>query len=216
MYPRSILAAVSILLTGPAHAGSEADVEALMIWMSGHFSSAQQVADDPNARMRHVYATQVNMPEVPGETMYLEWHGGAADGPIDSQRIWSYQAKGDHIEMRFYTFLENADAALTGITSPSNIPTEAVADLTLDDLYAYPEECVFTLYRRGDVIEGKSGIGNCRIFNRSLDVWMHPDVTVRFETGRIYEAAIYSYERKEDGSELPETLNVTQDFRRLN
>lgn len=215
MFVRFSVAVMVCLAAGPARAGSDADVAALVTWMSGHFSSAQQVADDPSARMRHVFATQVDMPKIPGETMYLEWHAGSADGPIDSQRIWSYEAKGDHIEMRFYTFLENADAALTGITSPSNIPTEAVANLTVNDLYAYPEECVFRLYRRGDVIEGKNGTGSCRIFNRSLDVWMRPDVTVRFEPGRIYEAATYSYERKEDASEPSETLEVKQDFRRL-
>lgn len=215
MSDRYVLAMLVCLAAGPVHSDSEADVEALMSWMSGHFSSAQQAADDPNARMRHVFATQVKMPNVPGETMYLEWHSESADGPIDSQRIWSYEAKGDHIEMRFYTFFEKADAALTGITSSSNIPTDAVANLTLDDLYAYPKECVFILHRQGDVIEGKNGTGNCRIFNRSLDVWMHPDVTVRFEPGRIYEAAVYSYEGKEDGALPPETLKVKQDFRRL-
>jgi len=208
--------AFALMITAlPAHAGSKADVEDLMSWMSGHFSSAQQVAENPDARMRHVFGTRVDLPNVPGDTVYLEWHAGTADGPIDSQRIWSYQAKGDRIEMRFYTFLEKADAALTGITSSGEIPIEAVKSLTLEDFFSYPEECVFTMYRNGDVIEGKNGVGDCRIFNRSLDVWMRPDVTVRFEPGRIYEAGVYSYESADDGGKPPETLTIVQDFRRM-
>lgn len=213
---RSVLAIVTMFATLPAQAESHADVEALMSWMSGHFNSAGQVADDPKARLRHVFATRVQMPNVPGETMYLEWHAGSADGPIDSQRIWSYEAKGDHIEMRFYTFFEKADAALTGITSPTDVPVDAVAALTLDDFYAYPEACVFILHRIGDVIEGKNGVGACRIFNRSLDVWMRPDITVRFEPGRIYEAGDYVYESAGEGLQALETRTVVQDFRRVN
>lgn len=215
MLYRLVLALVAVFASLPAQAGSKADVEDLMSWMTGHFSSARQVAENPDARLRHVFGTRVELPNVPGETMYLEWHAGSTDGPIDSQRIWSYEAKGDHIEMRFYTFFENADEALTGITSSADIPVDAVKSLTLDDFFSYPEECVFTLYRQGDVIEGKNGVGDCRIFNRSLDVWMRPDVTVRFEPGRIYEAGIYSYESKEDGSTPPETLTIVQDFRRI-
>ncbi len=195
-----------------AQSGSAADVEALMRWMSGQFSSAQQVAEESSARLRYVYGTRVNLPNVPGETMYLEWHAGEPDGPIDSQRIWAYEAKGDRIEMRFYTFYEKADAALTGILSPKDIDHVAIAALTMDDFHTYPDECVFTLVRIGDVIEGQNGFGDCRIFNRTLDVWMWPIVAVRFEPGRIYEAGTYEYER-EDGGPPPETMSVVQDFR---
>ena len=197
-----------------ARAESPADVEALMGWMTGQFSSAAQVQEDSSARLRYVFGTRVNLPNIPGESMYLEWHAGAPDGPIDSQRIWSYEAKGDYIEMKFYTFYEKADAALTGILSAEGIDHSSVAALTMDDFHTYPDECTFTLYRTGDVIEGKNGTGKCRIFNRSLDVWMLPDVTMRLEPGRIWEAGTYVYER-ENGGQPPETLSVVQDFRRL-
>ncbi len=199
----------------PARAGSPADVEDLMVWMTGQFSSAAQVEEDSSARLRYVFGTRVDIPAVPGETMYLEWHAGAPDGPIDSQRIWAYEAKGNEIEMRFYTFYEKADATLTGILSSQDIDRDAVAALTMDDFHTYPDECTFTLARIGDVIEGQNGYGDCRIFNRSLDVWMWPDVTVRFEPDRIFEAGTYEYER-EDGGPAPETMSVVQDFQRVN
>lgn len=206
----------SMLSVTSASAGSPDDVEAVLAWMSGEFNSAHQVAEDSTARLRHVYGTRVHIPNVPGETVYIEWHAGGPDGPIDSQRIWAYEAKGDHIAMRFYTFFEKADAALTGIRSPADVDAEAVAGLTLNDFTIYPDECTFVLYRTGDVIEGKSGTGACRIFNRSLDVWMRPDVTLTFEPDGFNETAVYSYEPKSGGAEGPEQQSVIQDFRRLN
>lgn len=205
-----------MLIAAPATAGSPDDVEAVMAWMSGEFDSARQVADDSSARFRHVYGTRVHIPNVPGETVYVEWHAGGPDGPIDSQRIWAFEAEGDHIAMRFYTFFDNADAALTGIRSPADIDIDAVAALTLDDFTVYPDECTFVLHRSGNVVEGKSGTGACRIFNRSLDVWMRPDVTLTFEPDGFNETAVYSYEPKSGGDAPPETQSVVQDFRRLN
>lgn len=211
--PAIVVALACFAVSGaPAYGDTSSDVEDLMTWMSGHFSSAKQVAEDPEARLRYVYGTRVHIPDVPGETMYLEWHAGGPDGDIDSQRIWAYEAMDDHIVMRFYTFYERADAVLTGIRTAADVNVEAVSALTLEDFYGYPDECSFVLRRKGNVIEGKNGTGECRIFNRSLDVWMRPDVTVRFEPGRIWEAGTYVYER-DDGGPPPKTLEVVQDFR---
>lgn len=68
------------------------------------------------------------------------------------------------------------------------------------------------LYRNVDIIEGKNGIGDYRIFNPTMDVWMLPDVTVRFKPGRILESGTCVYER-DDGGPTPKVLSIVQEFR---
>ena len=204
------------LATTPLLAGPAEDVQILKGWMNGQFSSAKQVEVDDNAKLRFVYATLVSLPQVPGEGFYFEWHGGQPDGPIDSQRIWAFEAMDDHIVMRFYTFYEKADAALTGIQSADDVDVDALAALTPGDFYSYPEDCAFLLKREGDVITGKNGTGACRIFNRSLDVWMRPDVTLSFASDGFNETAVYRYDSKANDSQPRPPLSVTQDFRATN
>ena len=199
---------------GAARADTTADLADLVVWMQGHMSSADQVAEDPEARMRHVYATHVDIPALTGEDIYLEWHSETPDGPIDSQRIWIYQAMDDHIAMHFFTFKEAADAALTGIRKAGDGDAAAIAALTRADFTAYPPECTFILYRDGNVIEGKNGTGDCRIYNRTLGVWMLPDVSMRITPDGFWEAGTYVYEPETDAAEPPPTLVVVQDFRR--
>ncbi len=213
---RALGMAILAGLIGPVAVRAEtaADVADLVAWMQGHHSSAAQVAEDPNARLRHVYATNVDIPALPGEAMYVEWHSGTPDGPIDSQRIWTYQAMDDHIAMHFFTFKEAADAALRGINKPGDGDAAAVAALTLDDFNTYPPECTYILIRTGNVIEGKNGTGDCRIFNRRLDVWMVPDLIIRITPDGFAEIGSYTYE-SDSGGAAPETQYVVQDFRRV-
>ena len=194
---------------GPGTAGN--DVELLLTWFEGEFSNRQQVEQD-GAKPRHLFVSRVQMPQVPGETLYLEWHSGDAEGPIDSQRIWAFNGTDAGIEMRFYSLEATADDVLSGLRSSEDADATAIATLTLEDLYDYPEECIFLLRRDGELFSGKNGTGDCRIFNRAIERMMVPDVTLRISPDAIVEDAVYTYE---PADVEPASEAVLQEFVRV-
>ena len=186
-------------------------LETLLTWFEGEFDNREQVVQE-DAGPRHLFVTRLDMPLIPGEALYLQWHSGDATGPIDSQRIWAFTETPAGIQMRFYTFEATAQAVLTGITHRADADVSRVRSLTLDDLYAYPEACTFLLRRSGDVFSGKNGRGECRIFNRSIDRMMVPDVTLRISADAIVEDAVYYYE---PADREPAQEAVLQEFLRV-
>ena len=197
---------IGLLLASPVHLDSAEDVTDLARWMSGHFKGQTQD--------RELFVTRVDIPALPGTSMYLQWHAGGPDGLIDQQRIWSYEAKGDHIVMRFYTFEDKARDVLTGIRSATDAAGRDLSVLSASDFFAYPEACNIILHRKGDLIEGGIPNRECRIFNRAEAYWMVPNLQFKHSPGRIWEKSQFTFETN-TGAEAAPAMELIQDYVRI-
>ncbi|MGJ3232087.1 MAG: chromophore lyase CpcT/CpeT [Oceanicaulis sp.] len=143
----------------PARRDGGGDAVALL---AGAWSNADQYAFAPEDLKRppapgrpydwidlqHAEFHPVEAPAIGAHVLYLEWRSGAADGEISRQRIWAFrEAEGGALSgMDFYTFADPEPYAGRG-AEPG-----AFADLTADDLIAYPEGC--TLQARNPAWDG--------------------------------------------------------------
>ncbi len=174
-------------------AAADDPVRALLTLYEGEYERLSDPSD-PSATERSVFMTLVDMPNIPGETLYLEWRRGGPDGPLDGQRIWAYATVGNRVDMRFYMLFDKAQAALTGVTARSDIDAEAVAAVTLDDLYVYEDDCVFHFTREGNTLSGDVGTGTCEIHSREFDTTMHPQTFIRMSPMTFIEDSVYRYD----------------------
>ncbi|MDX2221838.1 MAG: CpcT/CpeT family chromophore lyase [Rhodospirillaceae bacterium] len=206
--------AVAVAISAPAAADTQADVDRLMQWMSGEFSTAQQVAEsaEPKPRLRAMFATVLEMPDIPGTTLFVEWRDPDRDSPVSSQRVWTYTPTPEGIDMKFYTLNQKARDTLTGVHSAADPRAAAAKALALSDLNGYPDNCTFHLKKVGEAYEGRNGDGTCVIFNRTLKENMRPNVLIRVTPGRVLEDGTFVYE-KADGSTRSE--RIVGDFRRV-
>jgi hypothetical protein len=216
---RGAVLVFAAMLSAPAAAETQADVDRLTQWMSGEFSTARQVAEagepkagEPKPRLRAMFATVLNMPSIPGTALFVEWRDPDRDGPVSSQRVWTYAPTADGIDMRFYTLNQKARDTLTGVHRADDPRAGAAKDLAPADLNGYPDNCTFHLKRVGEGYEGRNGDGGCVIYNRRMEVNMRPDVLMRIMPGRVVEDGVFVYEYA-DGTSRSE--RIVGDFLRV-
>jgi hypothetical protein len=199
----------------PARAETDADVATLVGWMTGEFNTRAQVErlGPDKARLRVAFATKLDMPNVPGTATFVEWRDPDADGPVTSQRIWTYTARPDGIAMHFYTLNERARAALTGVRSAADPRAAAAKGLALGDLHGYPEACTFLLTKTADGYRGRNGTGDCVIFNRALGTNMRPTVIMTITEAGYTEDGTFAYEAV--GTTPAKTERIVQEFKRV-
>jgi hypothetical protein len=156
---------------GPA---TDEDVAELVALLTGEYSNMPQVraarssAQDTGSLpvelrdVHHMFATPVDMPNVPGATVYVEWRHNDGDGDISGQRVWAYFPSERGVEMKFYTLRETGRTILNGVTAPDD-KTRAI---TLADLRGYPEGCDIVFERSGPGYAGRNDSGAC-VFTQS-------------------------------------------------
>jgi hypothetical protein len=216
-------AIVAVFVSCAAWAETPADVERVIAWTPGEYSNRAQAAgklpDGVTTEQRHLYVSRLNMPQVGAATIYLEWLSNDETGKIASQRVWSFSPAADHIAMRFYTLKPTAKAVLDGVHKTSKADAAAVAKLSLGDLNPYPDNCTFILKRRimpdgREAYEGMSGVGDCKIYNRSEASDMFPSVTLRFASGEIMEDGVFTYANpKTPGAAVPPREHIVSEFK---
>jgi hypothetical protein len=184
------LLVISLMLSMSA---SAATLEQIVDRTVGSYNTAAQVAKGTGTP-RHAFATRVAMPNVGPHTLYMEWRNPDANGPVTSQRIWSFREAGDHVEMRYYTLNPSADRVLRGVHKAGDGDEAAIAALTVADLNGYPDNCHFILRIVGGDLTGKNGTGDCVIFNRREKSNMRPDVLLNFQPDRFVEDGTFAYE----------------------
>lgn len=211
---RGLAIVLATALAVPAAAETQADVDRLMQWMSGEFSTAQQVAEsaEPKPRLRAMFAAVLDLPNIPGTALFVEWRDPDRDSPVSSQRVWTYTPTADGIDMKFFTLNQKARDALTGVHSAADPRAAAAKALVPADFNGYPDSCTFHLKRTEDGYEGRNGDGGCVIYNRRMEVNMRPDVLMRILPGRVIEDGIFAYENADGTSR---TEHIVGDFRRV-
>lgn len=158
----------------------------------GQHSTAAQAAAG-KGKLRHVFVTSVNMPNVGPLTLYLEWRDPDANGPVTSQRVWSFERSGDALVMKYFTLNAAADKVLRGVHKQGDGDAAAVAALTLADLHGYPENCHFAMAIDGAVLTGETP-ASCVIYNRAEQTNMRPQVKLRFHPLGFVEDGTFTYE----------------------
>lgn len=185
--------AVLFLLPLPLQtAGLDHELKVLRQWVAGKFDNAQQVATGEN-RLREGLAESartpdllypifslVEAPAIGEHVVYLQWHQGRADGPLQRQRIWVFTVDEERnaVMMDFYTLREPArwlDANLS--------PARAMRHMTLADLLPYPSSCRLPFRRHIDVFIGEIPKGECRIISQQTrtEMIIHARIVVGAE-----------------------------------
>ncbi|MSO98644.1 MAG: hypothetical protein EXR11_10575 [Rhodospirillaceae bacterium] len=211
---KAIIGVLAVLISAPVYAETEADVAKLVSWMTGEFNAKAQFAalGPEKARLRVAFSTKLDMPNIPGTVTFVEWRDPDANGPVTSQRIWTYTAMADGIAMHFYTLNATAEKVLTGIHSSTDPRAAAAKALTIADLNAYPDNCTFMLRKRGANFEGQNG-STCTIFNRRLGTNMNPMVLMHMDADGYIEDGTFVYEAV--GTTPAKTERIVQDFKRV-
>lgn len=176
---RIIIALAVVTLMGAAlpakSANMHMELNVLLEWMVGYFDNDQQVRqqenflregpEDPERmpdRLYPVFAV-VNAPEIGRHVVYLQWHMGSPQGPLQRQRIWVFEADdvGNAVMMDFFTLREPErwrDAHLQ--------PASAVSQMTLEDVTPYPLPCRLPFRRHIDVFIGEIPREQCNIVSQ--------------------------------------------------
>jgi hypothetical protein len=169
------LALLSMLPPLLQAAGLDHELKLLQQRIAGKFDNTQQVATgenllregiaDPTRAPDPLYPifSLIEAPAIGEHVVYLQWHQGSADGPLQRQRIWVFTVDEERnaVMMDFYTLQEPArwrDAHLS--------PASAARDMTLADLLPYPSSCRLPFRRHIDVFIGEIPKGDCRIVSQ--------------------------------------------------
>lgn len=158
------------------------ELDILLEWVSGHFDNEQQVKTGENRLRREpldldrapdllypVFA-RVEAPQIGQHVVYLQWHIGSPDGPLQRQRIWSFEidAALNAVLMDFFTLREPArwrDAHLQ--------PATAMVELARADLLPYPPDCRLPFRRHIEVFIGEIPRGECNIVSQQTRTAMN-------------------------------------------
>lgn len=121
----------------------------------------------------------VEAPQVGKHVVYLQWHIGSPEGPLQRQRIWTFEIDESRnaILMDFFTLREPSrwrDAHLQ--------PTTAARAMTRDDLLPYPPSCRLPFRRYIDVFVGEIPRGECNIVSQQTRTAM--TINARVVVGR--------------------------------
>jgi hypothetical protein len=171
-----IMGLILLALPGTARATDlTQDLTMLMQWMSGSFDNRRQVESGEN-RLRegprgperepdllYPIFSLVDAPAIGRHVVYLQWHQGRSDGPLQRQRIWTFDIDPERnaIVMDFFT-LRDPDRWRDAHRNPES----AVREMTANDLLPYPESCRLPFRRFIDVYIGEIPRGECRIVSQ--------------------------------------------------
>lgn len=187
----ALLAAMGVAL-GFSSASSALTLEEAVNRTVGQYSTAPQALGG-KGKLSHVYVTRVAVPKIGPIALYLEWHEPDANGPVASQRIWSFHQTDKGVKMKFYTLKDSADKILRGVHKAGDGDAKAIAALSLDDLNGYPEACDFNMTLSEYILGGNNG-NQCFIYNRRLKMEMRPEVILSFQQAGFIEDGIFNYE----------------------
>ncbi|MDX2145742.1 MAG: CpcT/CpeT family chromophore lyase [Rhodospirillaceae bacterium] len=210
-------ALTALLLPGaaPARAETPADVQTLIAMLVGEYDNREHVAveatlpDSPatgkklvKASPRYLFIHAVDVPATEGADAYLEWREGERTGPMRTQRIWSYVAHPDHIEMRFYTLLTRGSDAMAAAADKA----AAARGLTADDLFTYHDSCVFKMKRTASGFHAELEPGRCVMLQRSQNLYMTVDATVDVTAETVREYTEFDYARRDRRDEYEDRV----------
>ena len=181
---RVCIALAAVMILSPVAVATEpvthdnpqkAELQSLLSSIVGRFDNRQQVErgenflrDGPVDPQRApdllfpVFAL-VEAPSIGKHVVYLQWHMGSPDGPLQRQRIWSFEIDSTRnaVMMDFFTLREPErwrDAHLR--------PEVALRSLTTADLLPYPPACRLPFRRHIDVFIVEIPSGECRIVSQ--------------------------------------------------
>ncbi len=175
--------------TTAVNGADESDVDALVRLLAGEYTNLPQVRAARSTtsewdslpveqrEVHHMFATAVDMPNIPGETVYVEWRHDNADGAISGQRVWAYTPSAAGIVMEFYTLRDGGRAILDGVITPDP-RTRAI---TPADLRGYPEGCDIIFRASGQGFTGRNQAGACAFPQRDSPDTMKVDAVLRIQ-----------------------------------
>lgn len=166
-----------------AEVSLQRDLETLLGWVAGDFDNRRQVErgenfllDAPPDRAKapdllYPLFARVEAPALGRSVIYLQWPTGSPQGPLQRQRIWSFEIDPERnaVLMDFYTLREPArwrDAQLK--------PASALLEITRADVIPYPPVCRLPFRRHADVFIGEIP-SDCRIVSQQT----RTDMTIR-------------------------------------
>jgi hypothetical protein len=208
-------ALLSALFAAPASAGDTADVVAML---AGDYDNARLVAAEVNAVStvpgkklvkappRYLMVRPVKLPNIPGETAYLEWCDTVKSGQVTTERVWAFTETPGGMEMRFYTLLPSGREKLKGVADGVAGAAERAATVTRDDLFGYHERCVFKFTRAGSKFTGRLPAGACVMLQRSKNTYMTVEALVEIEPGRQREYTEFDYSRPDREDEYEDRV----------
>jgi hypothetical protein len=131
-----------------AQPAADPTMEQAAAWLTGRFDNEAQARlstetfPDVDGKNRAAQDAQFAafarfaLAEAGTIVLYTEWRGGAADGPVSRQRVWSFYRDGDgKLRQRFYT-IRAPERFAGGIDDPAKL-----AGLTMADLIPFPPAC---------------------------------------------------------------------------
>ena len=153
----------------------DVELATLLAWVTGEFDNRRQVerGEDglPAAAPAPLRApgllfpvfARVDAPALGRHVIYLQWPEGAPDGPLQRQRLWSFEvdAARNAVLMDFFTLRDPArwrDSHLR--------PDTALLGITREDVVPYPAACRLPFRRDGDAFIGEIPQGACRIVSQ--------------------------------------------------
>lgn len=154
----------------PGPADMDATPQAIAQKLLGEYSNkAQYEASDsalkispeigdtrPWINQRFAVFKSVEIPDIPGEVVALEWREDDASGKISRQRLWAFRSSGTGIVMDFYAFKSEVDLS----------DRLSLSKLGMTDIVSYGEKCALPLTVKGRVY-GFAIPDTCRIVTRS-------------------------------------------------
>lgn len=219
---RMLLPVLLAVIAAPGRAaGLDTELATLLEWVSGRFDNTQQVNSGENLLrpgpltpervpdlLYPVFAL-IDAPQIGQHVIYLQWHMGSPDGPLQRQRIWTFELDETRnaVLMDFFTLREPTrwrDAHLQ--------PATAARSMTPADLLPYPPSCRLPFRRYIDVFIGEIPPGECNIVSQQTRTAM--TIHARVIVGR--DALWYDESGKRaDGSMVFEVpASGTYQFRR--
>jgi hypothetical protein len=192
-------------VAGPARAGDAEDIVAML---AGEYDNARHRAAEAGgpaasvpgkqlikAPPRYLIVRPVDLPNIFGVTVYLEWRDTAKTGPVTTERIWAFADTKDGLEMRFYTLLPSGREKLWGLAQGVEDAAARAATLTMDDVFGYHERCVFKFARTAEGFAGKLPSGACVMLQRSKNAYMTVEALVEVTPNRLREYTEFDYSR---------------------
>lgn len=175
--------------------GLDHELTLLRQWLAGEFDNTRQVISGENLLregpvdrdqvpdLLYPIFSLVEAPAIGEHVVYLQWHQGSADGPLQRQRIWAFtvDAEQNAVIMDFYTLRDPnrwRDAHLN--------PATAVRDMTRADLLPYPAACRLPFRRYINVFIGEIPKGACRIVSQQTRTEMTIHARIVVGAGQLW------------------------------
>lgn len=197
MRPVYVLTLAALLICPASLQADSLDYELTLLrqWLEGGFDNTRQVISGENLLregpvdreqvpdLLYPIFSLVEAPAIGEHVVYLQWHQGSVDGPLQRQRIWAFtiDTERNAVMMDFYTLRNPArwrDAHLN--------PATAVRDMTPADLLPYPATCRLPFRRYIDVFIGEIPQGACRIVSQQTRTEMTIHARIVVSAGQLW------------------------------